>query len=87
MPRAPAASRHPKVIVVTGASGGICRATAVAIARRGDAMALLARGERGLAAAADDVRAASGTSPVLPVGVSDAGAVEAAAGAALWRRA
>jgi NAD(P)-dependent dehydrogenase (short-subunit alcohol dehydrogenase family) len=68
-----------KVIVVTGASGGIGRATAVAFARRGDAVALLARGEKGLAAAADDVRAAGGTPLVLPVDVADADAVDAAA--------
>jgi NAD(P)-dependent dehydrogenase (short-subunit alcohol dehydrogenase family) len=70
---------HRKVIVVTGASGGIGRATAVAFARRGDAVALLARGETGLAAAADDVRTAGGTPLVVPVDMSDAGAVEAAA--------
>jgi len=69
----------PQVVVVTGASGGIGRATAVAFARRGDKVALLARGEVGLQAAADDVRAAGGTPLVVPVDVSDAGAVEAAA--------
>ena len=44
-----------QVVVVTGASGGIGRATAVAFAARGDAVALLARGETGLAAAAGAV--------------------------------
>jgi NAD(P)-dependent dehydrogenase (short-subunit alcohol dehydrogenase family) len=67
------------VVVVTGASGGIGRATAVAFARRGDRVALLARGATGLAAAADDVRTAGGTPLVVPVDVADAGAVEAAA--------
>ena len=38
-----------RVVVVTGASGGIGRATAVAFAARGDRVALLARGEVGLA--------------------------------------
>jgi NAD(P)-dependent dehydrogenase (short-subunit alcohol dehydrogenase family) len=41
-----------RVVVVTGASGGIGRATAVAFAARGDRVALLARGESGLQAAA-----------------------------------
>jgi NAD(P)-dependent dehydrogenase (short-subunit alcohol dehydrogenase family) len=68
-----------QVVVVTGASGGIGRATAVAFARRGDRVALLARGEVGLHAAAADVRAAGGTPLVVPVDVADAEAVEAAA--------
>lgn len=68
-----------QVVVVTGASAGIGRATAVAFGRRGYQVALLARGEAGLAAAAEDVRAAGGTPLVVPVDVADAGAVDAAA--------
>lgn len=68
-----------RVVVVTGASAGIGRATAVAFGRRGEKVALLARGEKGLAAAAEDVRAAGGTPLVIGVDVSDADAVEAAA--------
>jgi NAD(P)-dependent dehydrogenase (short-subunit alcohol dehydrogenase family) len=48
---------HP-VAVVTGASGGVGRATAVRLAKEGFDVALLARGEAGLAAAAKDVEAA-----------------------------
>jgi NAD(P)-dependent dehydrogenase (short-subunit alcohol dehydrogenase family) len=68
-----------QVVVVTGASGGIGRATAVAFGRRGDRVALLARGETGLAAAAAEVRAAGGAALVVPVDVADAAAVDAAA--------
>jgi NAD(P)-dependent dehydrogenase (short-subunit alcohol dehydrogenase family) len=68
-----------RVSVVTGASGGIGRATARALAARGDAVALLARGEDGLAAAAEDVRRAGGTPLPLEVDVADFAAVDEAA--------
>jgi NAD(P)-dependent dehydrogenase (short-subunit alcohol dehydrogenase family) len=69
----------PQTVVVTGASGGIGRAVARAYGERGASVALLARGEGGLEAAADDVRRAGGRPLVVPVDVSDADAVEAAA--------
>src|SRR4051794_2799727 len=69
----------PQVVVVTGASAGIGRATAVAFAARGAKVALLARGRTGLEAAAEEVRRAGGTPLVLPVDVADASAVEVAA--------
>lgn len=68
-----------QVVVVTGASGGIGRAVARAFGGRGDRVALLARGEKGLRAAADDVRAGGGTALEIPVDVADFDAVEAAA--------
>jgi NAD(P)-dependent dehydrogenase (short-subunit alcohol dehydrogenase family) len=68
-----------RVSVVTGASGGIGRATARALAARGDAVALLARGEDGLAGAAEDVRRAGGIPLPLEVDVADFDAVEEAA--------
>ncbi|WP_030242486.1 MULTISPECIES: SDR family oxidoreductase [unclassified Streptomyces] len=68
-----------RVVVVTGASGGVGRATARAFAARGDKVALLARGHEGLAAAADEVRRAGGEALVVPVDVSDAQAVDDAA--------
>lgn len=56
-----------RVVVVTGASGGVGRAVARAFGARGDAVALLARGEAGLAGAAADVRAAGGQALALQV--------------------
>jgi len=65
--------------VITGASGGVGRATAREFARRGDRVALLARGQSGLDSAAADVRALGGEALVVPVDVADDRAVEAAA--------
>jgi NAD(P)-dependent dehydrogenase (short-subunit alcohol dehydrogenase family) len=65
--------------VVTGASGGVGRATALAFAARGDRVALLARGREGLAAAADEVQRAGGEALVVSVDMADAKAVEDAA--------
>jgi NAD(P)-dependent dehydrogenase (short-subunit alcohol dehydrogenase family) len=59
------------VVVVTGASGGIGRATARAFAARGDKVALLARGVTGLEAARRDVEEAGGTALVLPTDVTE----------------
>ncbi len=68
-----------QVVVVTGASAGVGRATAEAFAAHGCKVALLARGQAGLDGAADAVRAAGGTPLALPVDVGDPEAVERAA--------
>lgn len=72
--------------VVTGASAGVGRATARAFAARGYRVALLARGEDGLKAAAADVVALGGEALVLPTDVAHMDQVEAAADAtsAAW---
>ncbi len=69
----------PQVVVVTGASGGIGRATARAFAARGAKVALLARGVTGLAAAAEEVNRAGGTALVIPTDTADHDQVDAAA--------
>ncbi len=68
-----------KVVVVTGASAGIGRATAVEFARRGCRVALLARGADGLAGAAREVEAAGGQALVIPTDVALPDQVETAA--------
>lgn len=68
-----------QTVVVTGASAGIGRAVAVAYGARGYKVALLARGDRGLQAAADEVKAAGGEPYVIATDVSDSTAVFAAA--------
>ncbi|WP_121711279.1 SDR family oxidoreductase [Streptomyces sp. E5N91] len=68
-----------EVVVVTGATGGVGRATARAFGARGAAVALIARGEYALERAAEEVRAAGGRALLLVVDVADAEAVDAAA--------
>jgi NAD(P)-dependent dehydrogenase (short-subunit alcohol dehydrogenase family) len=69
-------SDSPRVVVVTGASGGIGRATAQRFAARGDRVALLARGARGLDGARRDVEASGGSATTYQVDTADAAAVE-----------
>jgi NAD(P)-dependent dehydrogenase (short-subunit alcohol dehydrogenase family) len=72
-------SRGRPVVVVTGASAGVGRATVRAFAREGADVGLIARGAAGLEAARQEVEAAGGRALVLPLDVADADAVEAAA--------
>jgi short-subunit dehydrogenase len=69
----------PEVVVITGASAGVGRATAVAFAKCGARVGLLARGRDGLEGARTEVESAGGKALVIPTDVSDAGAVEEAA--------
>jgi len=69
----------PEVVVITGASSGVGRATARAFASLGAAVGLLARGEEGLEGAAAEVRSAGGKALAIPTDVADAEQVEAAA--------
>jgi NAD(P)-dependent dehydrogenase (short-subunit alcohol dehydrogenase family) len=67
------------VVAVTGASAGVGRATAIAFARRGWRVGLLARGRDGLEGARRDVEEAGGEALVLPTDVADFAAVQEAA--------
>lgn len=67
------------VIVITGASAGVGRATARAFAARGMSLALLARGRRGLDAVRAEVEAAGARVLAIPTDVANEYEVEAAA--------
>lgn len=71
--------KSPRVVVITGASGGIGRASARLFAQQGDHLALLARGSTGLEAAAREVRDLGGDALTISVDTSDHEALERAA--------
>ena len=73
--------KQGEVVVITGASGGVGRAAARRFGADGAKVALLARGRRGLEAAAREVEQAGGQALVLPVDVAEPDQVEAAAAA------
>ena len=68
-----------EVVVVTGASSGVGRATARTFGEHGASVGLLARNEDGLEGARKEIEAAGGRALVLPTDVADPEAVEAAA--------
>jgi NAD(P)-dependent dehydrogenase (short-subunit alcohol dehydrogenase family) len=70
---------RPEVVVITGASAGVGRATVREFARRGAHIGLLARGRDGLEAARREVEDVGGRALALPTDVADADRVEAAA--------
>ena len=67
-----------KVVAVTGATGGVGRACIREFARRGDSVALLARGESGLDAALAEARQAGVRAIAVSVDVADSEAVDEA---------
>ena len=71
--------KTPEIVVVTGASAGIGRATVREFARHGAHLGLIARGTDGLEAAQREVEEMGGRAIVVPTDVADAEAVERAA--------
>jgi len=67
------------VVVITGASAGVGRATVRAFARTGAAIGLLARGIDGLSAARREIESQGCRAVAIPTDVADAAAVEGAA--------
>jgi NAD(P)-dependent dehydrogenase (short-subunit alcohol dehydrogenase family) len=80
-PEAVKAFKTSEVVVITGASAGIGRATARAFAQRGASIGLVARGHEGLKGAREEVEAMGGKALALPTDVVDHDQVEAAAAA------
>lgn len=72
-------NRRSEVVVVTGASAGVGRATVRAFAKRGARIGLIARGTDGLEGALADVESLGGKALILPCDVAQADQVEAAA--------
>lgn len=68
-----------KVVVVTGASGGLGRAIAHAMAKRGASVGLIARNPEALEACKEEVENFGGKALVLPLDVADFNEVDKAA--------
>jgi short-subunit dehydrogenase len=68
-----------EVVVITGASAGLGRATAREFGKHGAKVALIARGVDGLNAAKHEIESAGGSAMILPLDVADSNAIENAA--------
>jgi NADP-dependent 3-hydroxy acid dehydrogenase YdfG len=77
---------RPRLVVVTGASSGIGRATAQRLAAAGESLVLMARSEHRLGDVLQECKEAGATgAEAVPVDVLDAGAVQAAMDGVLER--
>ncbi|HUJ00332.1 MAG TPA: SDR family NAD(P)-dependent oxidoreductase, partial [Usitatibacter sp.] len=68
-----------RIVVVSGASAGIGRATARRFAQAGWSVAVLARGTDGLEGAVREIEGAGARAMAIPLDVADESAIEAAA--------
>lgn len=68
-----------KTVVITGASSGIGRLTALCLAKQGAKLGLIARSHDGLASLAADIRSNGGRSYVFPMDVTDSEGMKRAA--------
>src|SRR5690606_12860796 len=66
---------HPRRILITGASRGIGRATALQLARRGHRVVLAARSKPQLTAVAAEIESRGNSSGIAPVDVTDGASV------------
>jgi NADP-dependent 3-hydroxy acid dehydrogenase YdfG len=71
-----------QVVVISGASSGIGRASALAFATRGARVVCAARGVRALDTLVQEIEDAGGTAMAVPTDVADAAAVRELAGTA-----
>lgn len=67
---------HEKIVIVTGASSGIGRATALALANHGAKLALVARRQDVLVKVQEEITAQGNTAIVAPADVTDTDQVE-----------
>src|SRR5579885_736558 len=68
-----------KVVAITGASAGVGRATALAFAKQGAKVGLIARGEEGLESTRREIELAGGQAVACSADVADASALDEAA--------
>ena len=74
-----------RIALITGASRGLGRAVALAFAREGAHVLLLARGMTNLGRVDDDIRAIGGTASLVPLDLTDGQAIDAL-GPSLYER-
>jgi short-subunit dehydrogenase len=72
-------SKGTEVVVITGASAGVGRATAREFGRHGASVGLISRNQDRLEAAKKEIEQSGGRALVLPLDVADAAAIENAA--------
>src|SRR2546430_14993017 len=72
-------AKQPEIVVITGASAGVGRATVREFAKRGAHIAMLARGVAGLEKAREEGQTLGGRAMIIPADVASHRQIEAAA--------